>query len=204
MGLILRLPVLSILIIALVACKSLPSTPIELLSEPTLTGTSQLINTATSGHKVITSTGPFPEPTITESPQPTTIPTAGNAMITSTGNAPPVVDVYSLKVISVEKLNYIVISNVLRGAIPGHSLIEIEITLYKNGELFFDDYELMEVALVDSEGGVYYGISIKHVGSVGADNVFIWDHDAIVFQVPDTATGLKLRYKALPLVDIRL
>ena len=122
-------------------------------------------------------------------------------------------NVYGIKVTRVRKTrscnrgNYIPST---ASAPSGYTFLEIGIALFKNGDLLWDEKELVELSVVDSKGRTYaspypsketvltFGVSFDSVGKMTRTNYVVY------FEVPENSSGFKLQYRDLPLIDLGL
>ena len=93
----------------------------------------------------------------------------------------------------------------LRDIYPDHGCVflEIRVQIYKNGVLTLYE-EQPDLSVVDSKGAVYL-IANRDTrtgyGETGT-GTFTPTHYIAYFSVPITATGFKLRYRDVPLIDL--
>ncbi len=172
------------------------------------------------------------EPTLTKlPPSPTVAPQAtssleckvnlipGTAYLTPSPNRTPEPNaVYAIKVKSVDKVtSYSVLTGTGLPQVPrtvypdtGYVFLKIAVEFYNNGVLAYplDNTNRLRLSVVDSKDNVYQLANQDYVilGTLiclDTGNA-IYNHEIVYFAVPNGATGFKLRYRDLPLIDLGL
>ena len=137
-------------------------------------------------------------PALTQTPGPT-----------STPLAPVFGEVYGIQVLRVEKTaNYFYSDNnnfphVISPS-AGNTFLEVDVVFYKQGVPLWEPNERLGLSVTDSGKNVYQ-LDNRDITIVGVDlgngNVVVKDY-VIYFSVPITASGFKLQYRNLPLINL--
>ena len=159
------------------------------------------------------------EPTLTRLPPSPTATEARTITPTSTSTREGKLvqgGVYGIKVVSVEKADSAFRAT---GRLPmeyvypesGYVFLKIGVELCKNGVLSLsrdDEKERLELSVLDSKGTVY-SLANRETVTMGGDfcadlKTYCPTHYFIYISVPRNASGFKLKYRDLPLIDLEL
>jgi hypothetical protein len=119
-------------------------------------------------------------------------------------------EVYGIEVVSVGKADsyFDNVGGLVQMVQPetGNVFLVVGFWLYKDGKFLEENQELSELSVMDSNGEVYKRVDAGIIYSVYTDKDGKNFAKSLIvrFSVPKDATGFRLRYRDLPLIDLGL